>query len=49
MTGHVRVGLCAIFLNEVVNETKEDNEYEKACPPGRGVAHYCLVESEWLH
>lgn len=34
--------LCAIFLNEVVNETKEDNEYEKACPPGRGAAHYYL-------
>lgn len=40
--GHVRQFHSAIFLNEVVNETKEANEYEKACPPGRGAAHYYL-------
>lgn len=46
MKDHVREFLTAIFffvfLNEVVNETKEANEYEKACPPGRGAAHYYL-------
>lgn len=40
--GRVREFVSAIFLNEVVNETKEANEYEKAGPPGRGVAHHYL-------